>query len=353
VSQQNSERAVLRIIREVAAEHGVRVESYGEGWILRLSKAGARGERVRFLYGYGFDLNSAATHAIACDKAATAECLAAQGIACVEHRLFLHPRMAAYVPHKGNWEGMLRFAREHRFDVVVKDNGGTGGRGVYRCRDEVQLEHAVYRLFDQTHAVAISPFYEAPVEHRFVILDGRCEVAYTKLRPTVTGDGRRTVLEILAERMTMEGAAGPVARLIASLDEAGDGEAAASGLAEVLPAGATKLLNWRHNLGQGATVRMLDVEALSASSSVLAESRALRLALDAAGALNLVFGSVDVIEVGGDAGSELSDLKSAKRSPRVLEVNSGLMMEFLARSLDGGYEIARRVYRRAFGLMFA
>jgi hypothetical protein len=51
---------------------------------------------------------------------------------------------------------------------------------------------------------------------------------------------------------------------------------------------------------------------------------------------------VDVVEVAG-----------AAHSPRVLEVNSGLMMEFLAKSLDGGYELARRVYRRAFELMFA
>ncbi len=193
MSPLNSDRTVVRIIREVAAEHGVTVETFGEGWILRLSKGGTGGETVRFLYGYGFDLNSAATHAIACDKAATADVLAARDIPCVEHKLFLHPKMAAYVAHQGNWEGMLRFAREHPhgdgFDVVVKDNGGTGGRGVYRCRTEVQLEHAVYRLFDQAHAIALSPFYDAPVEHRFVMLGGRCEVAYTKLRPTVTGDG--------------------------------------------------------------------------------------------------------------------------------------------------------------------
>ncbi len=309
MSEVNSERAVVRIIREVAAEQGVRVEAYGEGWILRLSK----GERARFLYGYGFDLNTAATHAIACDKAATADVLASAGIPCVEHKLFLHPKMAAYVAHKGNWEGMLRFAREHRFDVVVKDNGGTGGRGVYRCRSEVQLDHAVYKIFDQTHALALSPFYDAPVEHRFVILGGRCEVAYTKLRPTVTGDGRRTVLEILAERMTMEGAAGPVARLIANMDEASVGEEnPASGLAEVLPAGVTKLLNWRHNLGQGASVKMLDVESLMKTGAATPAGKALELAFGSAKALNLVFGSVDVIETAGEVGreSEISNLKS-------------------------------------------
>lgn len=116
-------------------------------------------------------------------------------------------------------------------------------------------------------------------------------------------------------------------------------ESAAAGLAEVLPAGVTRLLNWRHNLGQGATVKLLEVESLM-GAKMTAAGKSLQLALDSAKALNLAFGSVDVIEVAGGG-------------PRILEVNSGLMMEFMARSLDGGYELARRVYRRAFELMFA
>ena len=39
--------------------------------------------------------------------------------------------------------------------------------------------------------------------------------------------------------------------------------------------------------------------------------------------------------------------------PRVLEVNSGVMMEFLARGVPGGLELARRIYTRAFERMFA
>ncbi|HYE63398.1 MAG TPA: hypothetical protein VD997_15505 [Phycisphaerales bacterium] len=319
----NKDRAIVRILHEVAGEQGVRVDSIGEGWILRLT----RGSMTRFLHGYALDLNTAATHAIANDKAATSDVLTAAGIANVEHRLFLHPKMAQFVVHLGNWEPMLRYAREHAFDVVVKDNQGTGGRGVYRARSEVQLEQAVYRLFEQTNAVAISPYFEAPVEHRFIMLGGKCEAAYTKLRPTVVGDGRRTVLEILASQVSAQGSAGPVSRLIASMDEE-----AVAGLGEVLPAGTTRLLNWRHNLGQGATVRMLDCASREAEAG-------LRLATGAASAMNLAYGSVDVIETAA--------------GPRVMEVNSGLMMEFLARSIDGGYELARRVYRRAFEMMFA
>ncbi len=321
MSQLNTERAVVRILREAAREHGAEVQAVGEGWILRFSRGGV----TRFLHGYTLDLNTAATHAIACDKGATSDVLGAAGIPHVEHRVFLHPKMAAYVAHRGNWEPMLAYARARGFDVVVKDNQGTGGRGVYRARDEVQLEHAVYRLFDQTQAVALSPYYEAPVEHRFIMLGGRCEAAYTKLRPTVVGDGRRTVLELLAERMIGEGGAGPIARLIASMDEE-----MSAGLGEVLAAGATRLLNWRHNLGQGAAVTLLEPGAEGAAAG-------LELAERAAGALNLAYGSVDVVETA--------------RGPLVMEVNAGLMMEFLARSVEGGEALARRVYRRAFEMM--
>lgn len=315
----NADRTIVRIIRAAAAAHGVEVQSIGEGWVLRLT----RGHQTRFLHGYTLDLNTAATHTIACDKAGTSDVLAAAAIPRVEHRLFLHPKMAAFVAHKGNWEAMLALAHAHQFDIVAKDNHGTGGRGVYRVRNALDLETAVYRLFDQTHAVALSPYHEARHEHRFVMLDGRCEVAYTKLRPSVTGDGRRTVLELLSDQLTREG---PAARLIANMDDD-----AAAGLGDVVPAGHVRLLNWRHNLGQGASVRLLDLAA--------AENQPLlTLARAAASAMNLRYGSVDLIETA--------------RGPLIMEVNAGLMMEFLAHEVPEGESIAQRIYQQAFGLMW-
>jgi len=322
MSELNSERALNRLLYEIASEQGIRVESLGQGWIFRLTLGGT----VRYIYGYGFDLNSAATHAIACDKSAAADVLASQGIAHVEHRLYLHPRMRQFVPHAGNWRGMLEFARQHGMDVVVKDNAGTGGRGVYRARSEVELEDAVYRLYERTHAVALSPFVLADVEYRFIMLDGRCEGAYTKQRPTVTGDGRRTILEILAAQVASEGGAGRTARTLANLDPDTAGT-----LGEVLPAGITRLLNWRHNLGQGATVTMVDCNAPSVA-------QALAIATQASHALNLRFGSVDVI--------------GESDAPCILEVNSGVMMEFLAATQQGGYELAKSIYRKALRMMF-
>jgi glutathione synthase/RimK-type ligase-like ATP-grasp enzyme len=62
------------------------------------------------------------------------------------------------------------------------------------------------------------------------------------------------------------------------------------------------------------------------------------LARAAAAAMNLRFGSVDVVR---DEAGKL----------RILEVNSGVMMEFLARALPEGEALARRVYGAALRAM--
>lgn len=325
MSELNSERVLVRIVREVAARTGVAVEPLGHGWILRLTK----GPRVRYVHGYTFDLNPAATHQIACDKAATSEVLAAIGIAHVPHELFLHPDMARYVRHDGNWSRLLALVQRLGGDVVIKDNAGTGGRGVYRCTSTIAVEHACLRLFDRCPALAVSPFVDAAEEVRFIILDGRCEAAYTKQRPSVTGDGRRTVLELLAERVTRAGMSGDIARFLTNIEPD-----SAAILTRTPSTGQELLLNWRHNLGQGAGVAMLDVSAIATGPFAAAQALALR----AAAGVGLVFGSVDVII-------------NRAAVAQVLEINSGVMMEALAVTPQGN-QTAKRIYARAFELMF-
>ncbi|MDX2132245.1 MAG: hypothetical protein SFY69_09345 [Planctomycetota bacterium] len=321
MSELNVDRAMSRILQEAARARGVEVTALSEGWVLRL----ARGGVVRCVHGYAFDLNSAATHAIACDKAATSEVLGAAGLARVEHRLFLNPDLSAYVRHPGNWRGMLEFFEAHGRDVVVKDNTGTGGRDVQRARSHVALEAAALALFERGRSVALCPFVPIDAETRFVVLAGRCEVMYSKVRPAVVGDGVRTVLELLGDLVARGGLTRELSRLLATMD------AETAGALRDRPApGETRVVNWRHNLGQGASI-----ELHAPDDEAFAEPR--RLALSAAGTMNLTFGSVDVVRVGA--------------AWRVLEVNSGVMMEALA-GTPSGAGVARRVYERALDLMF-
>ena len=329
-NELNADRALVSLLRDVASERGMRVETLGDGWIIRITKDSGARETVRHIYGYGFDLNPAATHAIACDKAATAELLTRVGVACIPHQLFLHPSMARYVRHDGTWQQLLDAFDAWNHDVVVKENAGTGGRDVTRCTSVVELENAVYKLFAQTTALSLCPYNELTSEKRFVILQDCCLLAYEKVRTTVTGDGTSTVLELLAKHTRT----GVVTRhALAGMLEQMDARQRAL-LLDVPSLGVHRLLNWRHNLGQGASVTLLDTDD--------AHTRAAQsVALAAARAINLQFGSVDIVTTATDT------------TPRVLEINAGVMMEFLARTLPNGNALARDVYAAAIDAMFA
>jgi glutathione synthase/RimK-type ligase-like ATP-grasp enzyme len=74
-------------------------------------------------------------------------------------------------------------------------------------------------------------------------------------------------------------------------------------------AGETRLLNWRHNLDAGAEPVLLEEGE--------AREACVEIATRAAAAIGIRFASVDLVRVAGDW--------------RVLEINSGVMMEALSR----------------------
>jgi hypothetical protein len=315
----NRERILVELLREVAAETGIEMTTFSQDWIIHLRQ----GAVARHVYGYNFDLNPAAAQLIACDKTAASDLLAFHDIPRVEHRLFLHPRLSAYVDAGGNWRDMLAFAEQCGWDVVCKPKDGTGGRDVHRARGRLELEQAVHRLFESEHALSLSPFLAIDQEYRFIVLAGQCELAYAKRRPAVLGDGRSTIAELIAAAIKAGAMPAEVAaRAIRDHEPRLD---------DVPPHGAVLDLHWKHNLGQGSRPHEIADAAL--------RCRLTDLACRCARALNLQFASVDIVEV------------AARHM--VLEVNSGIMMETYARTAPNGRETAKRIYAKAVKRMLA
>ena len=312
----NADRVLVRTLRALGAERGISVTTASGGWIVRLS----RGRAVAHVVGYTFPLNLASAHLLAQDKAAAAEALGAAGVPCVPHRLVLRPDLADYVGARGNWAALLEHFHASGGDVVVKPNDGTGGLGVERARTVRELEAAVHAGFAEHRALSVSPFRPLAMEARAVVLDGEVLLAYEKHRLSVTGDGRRTLGALAAEAS----AAVPPG---------------ASG--EIVPAGETRLVDWRHNLGRGARPAALAPEAREAVSA---------LALRAADALGLRFASVDV--VAPEAGAQDTGAPAASGGLLVMEANAGVMLEAYARAAPDGPEAARRVYGAALDAVF-
>ena len=284
---------------------------------------------MAYVFGYDFGINSAAAKLICKDKAATAELLEFHGVPRIEHRIFHGPQLAGYGLPGGNWRAMLEYLAAHPGGIVCKPNEGTGGNAVFLIETAQQLETAVYHIFARTRSLCLSPFEEFPHEYRVAVLRGRVEFVYRKVRPALVGDGRQTLRALLlAQLQSADDFPKEIAGL-KPLSEMGiDWE-------RVPAAGEAVEVNWRHNLGQGAQPELLAPDhPLWGPVTALAVQAAQALAVDLA--------SVDIASTAGGL--------------KVLEVNSGIMMENLIRVHPDGAAMAARFYERivclALGLPF-
>src|SRR5438046_2121066 len=85
----NTDRLLSTLLKEVAAESGIRMTAFSDDWIFCFQRGGA----TTYVVGYDFDINSATAKAISKDKAATSDLLAFHGVPRIEHRIFHGPQL--------------------------------------------------------------------------------------------------------------------------------------------------------------------------------------------------------------------------------------------------------------------
>jgi len=293
----NSQRIFVDAIKKYCAAHGIGIEIRAQGWLIIMQ----RGARRHLAFGYDVGLNSAIAHRIANDKAATAEVLQACGVACVPHTLFLNPKMNEYIPPQRSWETMLALLRENPDGVVVKPNEGTSGDSVFKVSTEPDLELAVQRIFSSSLGLAVSPYLDIENEVRLVLIDDHPLVVYRKQRPTIVGDGKHSLLELALAATPAELRSTVLPALVENRDRAA--------LDAVPLPGQRHVLSWRHNLDSGARPELLEQGKI--------REACIEIAVQAAKAIGIRFGSIDVIQVDG--------------AWKILEINSGVMMEALGK----------------------
>jgi glutathione synthase/RimK-type ligase-like ATP-grasp enzyme len=306
----NSQRTFVDAVKKYCAAHGIAIEIRAQGWLIIMQHQAKR----HLAFGYDLGLNSAVAHRIANDKAATADVLQACGIPCIPHTLFLSPKMNEYIPPQRSWEAMLALLRENPDGIVVKPNEGTSGDSVFKVSNEPDLELAVHRIFSSSLGLSISPYVAIENEIRVVLLDHRPLAVYRKNRPAITGDGAHSLLELALAATPVERRSTVLPDMLADLDRAA--------LDAIVPAGQRRVLNWRHNLDSGARPELLQQGGV--------REACIEIAVQAADAIGIRFGSIDVVEVGG--------------ALKILEINSGVMMEALGKEhpelVDAAYSAA-------------
>ncbi|MBR0692011.1 RimK-like protein [Bradyrhizobium lablabi] len=307
-----SQRIFLETIKKYCLARSIAVDIRSGGWLVVMTRDAER----RLAIGYDVGLNSAVAHQVANDKAACADVLGLAGIPVVPHALFLGAKLSAHIPESGSIDAMLRLLARHPRGLVVKPNEGTSGEFVIRVTTKPQLEAAVARILTAHPSLAISPYVEIEDEVRVVLLDQRALIVYGKVRPSVVGNGAHSLREL--------------ARAAASAEwlQTMSDDFSAAELDAILPAGERRILNWRHNLDSGAEPALLTDGAM--------RDACVALAIRAARAIGIRFASIDVVR--------------AEERWQILEINSGVKMEALARHAP---DLVEAAYHAALDEVFA
>jgi glutathione synthase/RimK-type ligase-like ATP-grasp enzyme len=170
-----ADRMLPKLLADYCLHAGLNFQSYSDEWVLRVAK----GELVRWIVGYKFDVNRSAAGEVAQDKVAAYSALHAAGIAAVPHYL------VRSLPHELIRVRQLRQALKGT-SVVAKPLQGTAGRDVAKYQNVDEALNMI-RSSDEP-AWALSPYQTLRAEYRLIMLDGALLLAYEKTKPVIRGD---------------------------------------------------------------------------------------------------------------------------------------------------------------------
>ncbi len=298
-------RQLEKIIFEICKEDGIECTPYSYNYIFQLKK----GDMRTFIIGYKFDNNEAGIDRLCDDKSALSDVMTSLNIPNVEHKYF-ESFVSPMAEQEGLWCKIKEYFDAQGGKVVCKANNGTGGASVSKCNTLKELEIAVFNLLKSGKYIALCPLIDIVKEYRVILENGEPMLCYYKKQPFVVGDGVSTIGKLLANLKLDENT------LVDNLK-----------LNDVLPIGVEKTVAWKHNLGQGSLPVVLDAGQ--------EKTCVCNMAKDIAKKLNLKFASIDIILDGKD------------NSLKVLEINSGVMMEVFSKQNKNNYNIAKDIYRRA------
>lgn len=300
------------IIKEICTEYNIKYKFLSKDWVIMLEKDG----KTRFISGYKFDLNSHGIGLIADDKYALYEVLKSKNIPVIEHKIVYNKmNNLDYAIGCNTYEYVKEYFEKNNNNIVIKPNDGTCGKNVFNVTDVNEIDIVLDKIFLKNYSISMCPFYKIKHEYRAIMLDGENKLLYTKYLPIVTGDGNKTIRQLLLDF-----------NYDYFIDKLED-----SKYDKVLPKNKTFEYNWKFNLSQGSIAKKLNDKVL--------QDRLIKIAKQVCKEINLKFGSIDIIET---TNNELL----------VLEVNSGVMLENYIRLNPNEYIYAKDIYRNAIKNLF-
>lgn len=298
----------FKLIKEICDEKGINIRTASFGYITELEKSG----KVKHMVGNSLELNSASSFKIASDKFATYAVLVQNDVPTIKYNMVFNPNTRSGYESKDMLKAMLWFD-EYGGEVILKANESSEGKDVFFINNKEELRKKIIEEFSNNKdSVSICPFYNIDFEYRVIVLNETVLYCYKKKKPTVIGDGKSTLKELIAEAEIEE--------TYNNLD-----------LTYIPKANETIEVSWKHNLSQGA-IPITDIDTEK-------KEKIFEIAQKASRAIGISFASVDIAEL--STGELL-----------VMEINSSVCMDKFSKIINNGRDIQKSIFSKAIDKMF-
>ena len=295
-----------KIIKQICEEENIKYKTISKDWVIVLEKNGV----INLITGYKFGDNNHALGELLDDKYATYELLNEMKLPTINYNIvYSKNNKNDYAAGCNSVDYVKELFHKYNENVVLKVNDGTCGLNVKHIIDEGELVQQYEALTSNFFSISVCPFYEIENEYRAIVVNGKAELVYKKIRPIVVGDGKSTIKELLKQFNSTY------------FSEKDDER-----FKEVLQEGEVFEYDWRFNLARGAKASLDFPSEIKMRVEELAEKISKKIGLG--------FGSIDII-------------KTANNQFLVMEINSGVMMENFIKQIPEGYEIAKNIYKKA------
>ena len=304
-----------RIIKQIALENDLSYEVLSCDLVIKLTK----GNKIRYINGYKFGLNSHSLGLILDDKYVIYELLNSLGISvCKHHILFRPTNHNSYAKNYNSFDYCYDLFLKYNKNVILKVNNGTCGDGVYHITTKKELKKIYNHLLKYNFSISLCPYYDIKNEYRVILLNNEIKIMYGKINPVVIGNGKDKLIDLLKDfNINYFGYKTNLKKNI--------------NYNKVLKKDEKFIYDFKYNLSKGSIITEdIDKETKSIIS---------KMAKDVSKKINLGFGSIDIIKTNDD-------------KYYVLEINSGVMIENYIKLTSDGFKKAKKVYEEAVLEMF-
>jgi D-alanine-D-alanine ligase-like ATP-grasp enzyme len=145
------------------------------------------------------DINSLGASDIAKDKDYANFFMAQMGYSIVPGRAFFSQKWCEAISSRLNIDAAYRYAVKVGFPVVVKPNSGSQGKNVHKVFTKLEFYRAMRAIFKEDRVALVQRALSGN-DYRVVVLDDKIISAYQRIPLNVTGDGVKTIRQLLRSK---------------------------------------------------------------------------------------------------------------------------------------------------------